>query len=385
MIRMNMLARITLAALLLFPLPAYALAETGMPHNDLTVEFDLVRGAITGVSRISLPSGQTARVNLTGIKVTAVSIHDRQLIVEPGTGLITFTPETADDILKIEYEAEFRTSPDNKPGMTKDNLISSEGIELMENWHPAVEGLSFYRLAAVLPNELEGISEAEEIHIRERAGNNREFVFDYHHPLRNISFVAGNYQVEKESHNGVEIYTYFFQEDNGLSKTYREYTKKYLDMYEKYIGKYPFRRFTVVENFLPAGYSFPTYTLLGKDIVNMPFIVETSLGHEVLHQWFGNLVYNADKTGNWSEGLTTYLADHMYEEMKGIGWDYRKQILISFQSYVTDEKDFPLKSFSGHEGQGLCFYRIREISNGLSYAQKNGRGRDFFQLHKEVC
>lgn len=348
---MNIFAKIAIAALLMFTLPEHALAEAGMPHNDLTVQFDLERGVITGISRISLPTGQIAKINLTGIKVTAASIHDRQLIVEQGAALITFTPETADDVLKIEYEAEFRTAPDNKPGMTKDNLISSEGIELMGNWHPAVEGLSFYRLAAVLPKGLEGISEAEEIHLRERTADSREFVFDFHHPLRNITFIAGNYQVEKEIHGGVEIYTYFFPQDSWLSKTYMEYTKKYLDMYEKYTGKYPFRRFSVVENFLPAGYSFPTFTLLGKDIVKLPFIVDTSLGHEVLHQWFGSLVYIADKGGDWSEGLTTYLADHMYEEMKGIGWDYRKQILMSFQSYVTNEKDFPLQSFRGSEGR----------------------------------
>ncbi|MFZ2197703.1 MAG: hypothetical protein WAV13_08230, partial [Thermodesulfovibrionales bacterium] len=344
---MNILERIVLAVLLLLTLPGYGLAEVNMPRNDLTVQFDTERGVITGTSRISLPAGQIAKINITGIKVTAVSIHDRQLIVEPGAGLITFTPETADDILKIEYKAEFRILSGNKPGITEDNLISPEGIGLMENWHPAVEGLSFYRLAAILPNGLEGISEAEEIHIREHSADSREFVFDFHHPLRNITFVAGNYQVEKEIHGGVEIYTYFFPQDSGLSKTYREYTKKYIDMYEKYAGKYPFRRFSVVENFLSAGYSFPTFTLLGKDIVKMPFIVDTSLGHEVLHQWFGSLVSVAEKSGDWSEGLTTYLADHMYEEMKGSGWDYRKQILLSFQSYVTDGKDFPLQSFRG--------------------------------------
>ncbi len=61
----------------------------------------------------------------------------------------------------------------------------------------------------------------------------------------------------------------------------------------------------------------PTYTLLGQDIVRLPFIVETSLGHEILHQWFGNLVYIDYEKGNWAEGLTTYLADHLYEEQKG--------------------------------------------------------------------
>ena len=234
--------------------------------------------------------------------------------------------------------------------MIKGNHIGPEGILLMDNWHPAVEGASLYRLTAVLPSEFEGVSEADEVRVREQSpDNSREFLFVFQHPLRNLTLIAGRYQVEMERHGDIEISTYFFAEDSGLSKTYREFTGKYLDMYEKYLGKYPYSRFAVVENFLSAGYSFPTFTLLGKDILKMPFILETSLGHEVLHQWFGNLVYTDDKTGNWSEGLTTYLADHRYEELKDKGWDYRKQTLISFESYVTSEKDFPLRSFSGRE------------------------------------
>lgn len=347
---MNIFTKIIVVALLLL-LPAYCFAATDMPLNELAVQFDPGRNRITGVSKISLPAGQTARVNLTGVKVTAVSIHDRALIVEPGAESVTFTPGSSADVLKIEYEAEYRSLPEmettKNPGVIKGNLISPEGILLTENWHPAVEGISYYRLTAILPGEFEGIAEAEEIEVKESADSSREFLFKFDHPIRRLTFIAGRYEVEKERHGEIDIYTYFFAEDSGLSKTYREYTKKYLDMYEKYIGKYPFRRFAVVENFLPTGYAMPTFTLLGKDIVKMPFIVETSLGHEILHQWFGNLVYIDDKSGNWAEGLTTYLADHMYEELKGTGWDYRKQILISFQSHVTDGKDFSLQAFSG--------------------------------------
>jgi len=57
--------------------------------------------------------------------------------------------------------------------------------------------------------------------------------------------------------------------------------------------------------------------------VRLPFITETSLGHEVLHQWFGNALGVDDEQGNWCEGLATYLADHWYEEQKGKGWEYR--------------------------------------------------------------
>ncbi|HKN19240.1 MAG TPA: ChaN family lipoprotein, partial [Dissulfurispiraceae bacterium] len=99
--------------------------------------------------------------------------------------------------------------------------------------------------------------------------------------------------------------------------------------------------------FLPSGYSMPSFTLLGRDVVRLPFILETSLGHEVLHQWFGNLVYVDYDKGNWSEGLTTYLSDHLYEEQKGRGFEYRKQILIDYESYVHENNDFPIKDFTG--------------------------------------
>jgi hypothetical protein len=223
----------------------------------------------------------------------------------------------------------------------------------------------------VLPSGFEAISEADEVSMKEDTDNSRAFLFVFQHQLRKLTLVAGRYQVELERRGDIEIVTYFFAKDSGLSKKYREFTGKYLDMYEKYLGKYPYRRFAVVENLLSAGYSFPTFTLLGKDILRMPFMPETSLGHEVLHQWFGNLVYVDDKSGNWSEGLTTYLADHRYDELKDKGWDYRKQILISFASYVTPEKDFPLRSFTGREdrassaiGYGksaMVFHMLRRI------------------------
>jgi uncharacterized iron-regulated protein len=327
------------------------MAETDMPFNELTVQFDMERHTITGVSKIALPAGQKAKINISGLKVTAASIDNRAVVIEPGTESILFTPGSSADVLKIEYEAIYKSLPEieatKNPGVIKGNLISSEGIFLADNWHPAVEGISFYRLTAIIPLEFEGISEADEIQITKSAEGSREFIFHFNHPLPKLTLIAGRYQVEKERHGEVDLYTYFFAEDSGLSKTYLEHIKKYLDMYEKSLGKYPFKRFSVVENFLPTGYALPTFTLIGKEVVKLPFIVETSLGHEILHQWLGNLVYIDDKSGNWSEGLTTYLADHMFEEMKDKGWDYRKNMLITFQSHVTDDKDFPLQSFRG--------------------------------------
>jgi aminopeptidase N len=98
----------------------------------------------------------------------------------------------------------------------------------------------------------------------------------------------------------------------------------------------------VVENFFPTGYGFPSYTLLGSTVIRLPFIVATSLGHEVAHSWFGNGVLVDYRFGNWSEDLTTYLADHLYRELSSPeeGREYRLQILRDYAALVPPEKDF---------------------------------------------
>ena len=58
----------------------------------------------------------------------------------------------------------------------------------------------------------------------------------------------------------------------------------------------------------------PTLTYLGAAVLKLPFIRATSLGHEVLHNWWGNGVYVDYAQGNWSEGLTTFMADYAYKE-----------------------------------------------------------------------
>jgi len=66
--RMKVLARSIFCSLMVTATAAYVLAEDDIPFNDLTVQFDLERSTISGVSIISLPAGRTARINLAGIR-----------------------------------------------------------------------------------------------------------------------------------------------------------------------------------------------------------------------------------------------------------------------------------------------------------------------------
>ena len=147
---------------------------------------------------------------------------------------------------------------------------------------------------------------------------------------------------------GIALYTYFFLEDDHLAQRYLDATAEYLRLYSGLFGPYPFEKFAVVENFFPTGYGFPSYTLLGKRVIRLDFILETSLGHEVAHAWWGNGVLVDYEQGNWSEALTSYVADHLFKERASSehGRAHRLKLLRDFATLVPLEEDFPLSAFS---------------------------------------
>jgi aminopeptidase N len=344
---------IFLFLLLLFPLTSFAMEN--IPTNSVEVHFDLDHHRMTGESRITIPAGTGAAVDLSGLIVISASIDNRAASIDPKMPALTLQPSAGRTTVKIEFAVELPVAPEadasGNPGVVQGNVIGPSGISLTSRWYPAIQGLSLYHLAATLPKGFEGISEADEISSTGQANGNRVYSFSFPHPVEHIDFIAGRYTIEKESFQGIDIYTYFLSADKGLSRTYLDHARKYFAMYDDLLGKYQYKRFSIVENFLPTGYSMPTFTLLGQEVLRLPFIVDTSLGHEILHQWFGNLVYVDYAGGNWSEGLTTYLADQRFEELKGKGAEYRKRLLVNYQSYVTPEDDFPLSSFLSRTGR----------------------------------
>jgi hypothetical protein len=51
--------------------------------------------------------------------------------------------------------------------------------------------------------------------------------------------------------------------------------------------------------------------------------------------------------GNWCEGLTAYLADHLIQEQRGAAAEYRRATLQKYRDYVRTGRDFPLAEFRG--------------------------------------
>src|SRR3990172_1241477 len=335
---------------LLCTIPAAGQPVSAAPAYNLNVSFDIPNSKVTGLAKVPVQAKQELRLATGELRIIQVSLNDKRIdaAVAVKDGSMTVQPSES-GVLAIAYEGIFKSieaGDDRNYGVTSD-AIDSRGISLTGVWYPRPEVLSVYSLSATLPHGYEAVSEAESISItKTEAGTSAIFTFVFPHPLDGIHLVASDqYDVLRDTVNGIELSAYFFREDKKLAETYIRQAKKYIELYEKLLTPYPYKRFSIVENYLPTGYSMPTFTLLGQDVVKLPFIVETSLGDEILHQWFGNSVYINYEKGNWAEGLTTYLADHLYGEQKGRGWEYRKQILIDYESYVNAGNEFSLRDF----------------------------------------
>ena len=342
----SVLSRFLIIFLLLLPNAAFAFqhSEDAVLDYSLEVSFDIEASRVTGIARIPVKRDQVLKVDKGRLNLVDVTLDKEKIDVSGRHETATILPPK-EGTIEIRYEGIFKEPAYGFHGEQPLSIISGKGIFLTGTWYPRTDQMCRYHLKVRLPDGYEAVSEGETIEKTTKNGRT-DFSFYFSHPLDAIHLIATDrYKVAKDHFNGIEISAYFFPEDVDLIQTYLEHTKRYLKLYENLICKFPYTRFSIVENFLPTGYSMPTYTLLGQEIVRLPFIPETSLGHEILHQWFGNSVYIDYTRGNWAEGLTTYLADHLYEEEKGRGFEYRKGTLIDYQSYVNDKNEFPLKDF----------------------------------------
>ena len=254
-------------------------------------------------------------------------------------------------------------------------------------WYPRPRGVPAQRTIEVTaPAGMEAVTAGARLERRE-AGGKSISVWKEEHPTPDLSLSAGPYQVSERKLGALPLFTYFRAGSAPLSSAYLDASAHYLRFYEGLFGPYPFEKFAVVENFIPTGYGFPSYTLLGGTVIRLPFIISTSLPHEIAHNWWGNGVLVDYREGNWSEGLVTYVADYLLEEQKSpaAGREYRFKLLADYASLVPPAADFPVAAFIGRSdpasraigyGKGaMIFHMVRRLIGDEA----------FFAALRDVC
>lgn len=248
------------------------------------------------------------------------------------SGVVDMPPEAAPE----EYARSFAETPGD---------IGPKGIYLAGStlWYPqlAAAELVTFDMTAKIPAGWHLIAPGN------GTSTGPDNVAHWHTPsaVDEISVAGGPLNYYHEAAGPVEAQVFIHEPDTALATKYLDATNRYLRMYNDLIGPYPYTKFALVENYWETGYGMPSYTLLGPQIIRFPFIITSSYPHEILHNWWGNSVYVDYATGNWCEGLTAYLADHLLKEGEGKGAEYRRDILQKYRDYATTGDDFPLTEF----------------------------------------
>lgn len=371
-----------------FPSPGQtALRPSGtMPEYRLEVSFDLPRGKIKGQAIIQAPPGKKLVIIPGDLNLIKVEEGGRQVALnrnqkgDPGDPLVLF-PQGP---IHLSYEATLKSLVENR--------ITEDGLVLQGRWYPQVEGFCRFKLTAALPAGFVAISEADRIIKEEKAGQTI-FHFDFPYPLHDsggISLVASNrFVTSHTTYKGIELWTYLWPEEAPLAARYLERSKVLLQKYENLFGPFPYRRFAIVESLLNFSLSLPTYVLLNRDKLQENESEDSTLDHELVHQWFGCAVSPDFAQGNWSEGLATYFSDHLQAEEKHAAWIYRRQLLAEFQKQQPKIREFALRDFTvgpgpasravGYGQGALVFHMLRHQVGDQAFATAI---RQFFIAHR---
>jgi hypothetical protein len=314
-------------ALLLLAFCAAHAAHAGTAHLDLELTLDPATGKFEARADLSTsepsnlaldPRFAITRVSIDGVAVPParlVAANHRALPARHSTG----TPQR----VRMAYSGQLPGLPAGGRGGSPNPgelFASPQGSFLAAGtgWYPD-PGVPFtYRVRISLPPGQQAVAPGRQVR-REESGRRSVAEYRFDHPAEGIWVMAGPYQVAERSvqlddGKRVTVRTWFPAELSDLSEGYLEDSARYIQRYSRSIGAYPFGEFSIVASPLSHGLGIPSLTYLGRDVLRLPFIRATSLGHEVLHNWWGNGVYPQWEQGNWSEGLTTFMADYAFRE-----------------------------------------------------------------------
>lgn len=227
-------------------------------------------------------------------------------------------------------------------------LVEPRGVFLCGRslWIPRFgRSLFTFTLRVALPAGWGAVSQGKRAALSGAAAETRPTAWDCPYPSEEAFLVAGPLQTYSARIGNLDAEAYLRTPDSALARRYLEATGRYIQMYEALVGPFPYPKFALVENFWETGYGMPSFTLLGEKVIRLPFILHSSYPHEILHNYWGNGVFVDAAGGNWSEGLTTYLADHLSAQGKGQDVEYRRTTLQKYADYVKQAGDFPLRAF----------------------------------------
>ncbi len=331
-------------------------AAAAIIKSEIDINLNMIKGSIT----IASTKAETVTVSL---------YDDMQLLCNDKR--IKYNKNSKEYIISLDGLSSVIFSY-IKNITSKTDTISKDFISVYSSIIPVVTNIENAELYINIPENFQGLASQFVTYSQ----NKNIMVFTYNNLPKSIYFAAStNYIIKKITQKNIDIYTLLFKEHENLSYKLLQKAAYYIEMYENlFSSHFPYHNFIIAEDVNPYGHALASIAVFGSAIIDKDFIAERSLGHEVLHQWFGAAIECSMTDGNFLEAVTTYFSDYFYEKDDRI--KYRKEILTKYQAYAA-EKSFPLKYFMYNAGK-----KEQSIGYGkglmVLHMAKNKAGDDAF-------
>jgi len=327
-----------------------------------------------------------------------------QVDLNTGTGAVTITTNQSTaptaDWLATAGDVAQGTLPPIDPDPQSSGWTQRASYLTGNHWLASTADRTLTHDITVTVPATQHVAVTGEILRDEVSGDTREVQFRFDGPTTSLGIFAGTYDVETRAHGDLTLRTYFQADEADLSDRFLTASGTYIDRFAEQIGPYPYTDFSVVSAPIPVGLGFAGLTYIGEDILPHSYMTGRSLAHEILHSWWGNKVLVDYTAGNWSEGLTTFMADYGFAEDEGPQAALQMRLeWMRALDLITAEDRRPLTAFrsashtSGRQGEGygkaaMVFHMLRmelgpeAFYAGLRtfYAQNQGRRATWVDL-----
>jgi aminopeptidase N len=355
-------------------------------HLDLDVALDPIERTLSARATLRFPEGERPVFALASdalVERASAGGRDIQLERTPRNGGAEYRVPASVKLRDLDLSYRLKVAPLDAG---RDHRGVLGGLPAMADaqgsflpsgsgWYPAPPTDFTYAVTVSVPSTQRTLVPGRLVS-ESNAGGIYRARFELSHPTDGIDLMAGPYVVRERlvriGDRDLRLRTYFGPDlGDAVADDYLTAVERYLRLYSDWIGEYPFAGFSVVSGPLPTGFGMPTLTYLGAQVIRLPFIRDTSLGHEVLHNWWGNGVYADYARGNWAEGLTTFMADYAYKE-RASGATAREMRHGWLRDYAAlpAGMDEPLAAFTsrthsasaavGYGKAAMVFYMVRE-------------------------
>jgi hypothetical protein len=221
--------------------------------------------------------------------------------------------------------------------------------------------ISYYIVRVKLPDDMNAISSG--VVLDHRAEDGWQTLTFAAGPVRDFYFAAGDFQRSSTSYGETAIHSYILPGAEEFNDTALLISKTAIAIFNQRLGNYPYTEFDMISTpMLALGMEYPGTIALNKNmydpeaqISGLPgtYFLESTIVHEVAHQWYYNLVGNDQLEEPWlDEAIVQYLTGIYFLDTYGENTfhEYRQSWLDRWQRVEQQPTPIGLPA-ADYEGQ----------------------------------